>query len=231
MKLNCMYLLFFLSAFFVFPTYGSQHYSIDQIERFILNNEHSKINSILDGADSENMTWEHYHYLAVSSYKVGNKNKALLNSVKSLLLNPFSKNNMNNLEIYDKTFAIKQIPQIVSISKLRFWSSCLVLVLLILGVIFFKVRSVRVITSIFQVLVFAALFSNNNIRNTVDIKSVTMLKDDSSKVHLNPLAESSANPNIVSNDILFIRRLVNPWVFVENIYGEPGWVNKIDLIK
>lgn len=198
------------------------------LERLIIEKKYSEVIEKLK--DNSNLSWDDYYLKSIAFYHENNSNEAILNGVKSLILNPFSSDNLSNLSIFENN-SLEYFIKIKNNSRLRFSMAILLILLIILTCFQLKnKRNVLILTSI-QILLITFIRFYPAFTKIAEFQKITIQRDQGgNQIKMSPSIESNINTNFNNKDILFISRSLGDWFYVENFSGEPGWVNKSDLI-
>ena len=213
---------------FIFPLalYAAD---IRKVESLIINKKYQEVSTVLES--EVHSDWKGYYYQSISSFELGDINRALLSGVKSLILNPASSFNLSNLYTFNNKFAQKYLPTLrnQSLAKLILVISLIFMTILI--VFFSKKKYISLILSFLQIGVITCIYSISSISRVVDLSSISLQKSaETNLVRVSPSGDSILNKGFSPIDILFIQRVIEDWVLVESLDGALGWINKKNLI-
>ena len=220
--MNKFVVFMIFSTFFSFAFAGSNRV---EMEKKVVSEDYASIVESLD--KKKEKTWVDYYYLSVSNYYLGHNNLAYLQGVKSLLLNPFSKNNVNNLHLYNKKLASGDIKNLRDLVLLKLVLLVAIIIFSILIILFFKKKRLSLILSFFQVILILFLFVYPSTAKYLNLSKIAIVNESSDNlIKLTPNKDSVVAKNFSSKEILFTGRSIDEWIYVENKNGDPGWINK-----
>ena len=217
---------FFLMFIQIFLTTGTS-FANEKWDVAIINKNYQTV--IEDIERSGPHDWRDYYYLAVSSHYLGNKNASIVNGVKSLLLNPFYDSVKSNLEIFgleDKEILFR----LESAAKLSFLLSALSIIFLIFLLIFRRKKRVIFSLVISQMFISIYFYFLRDFHYLNNLNKISIQASESNMIRLSPSEDSPLNSRFRSDSLLITGRSVAEWVYVENLEGEPGWINKKYLV-
>ncbi len=221
-NMNKLIILMIFSTFFSFTFAGSNRIVM---EKKIVSEDYASIVESLDKKTEK--TWVDYYYLSVSNYYLGHNNLAYLQGIKSLLLNPFSKNNVSNLHLYNNNLSSSDITSLRDLVFLKSFLLLAIIIFSILIIIFFKKKRLSLSLSFFQIILILFLFMYPSTAKYLNLSEIAIVSESNDKlIKLTPNKDSLAAKNLSAKEILFIGRSIDDWIYVENKNGDPGWVNK-----
>ena len=212
-----------ISIFFQFAAHGN-----DKFDQAIVDKKYKEVHNELN--NQEGLNWRQYHYLSVASYFLGDQNKAILNSVKSILLNPLSLESKSNFLVFSDGDR-DSLDYIVNISKVH-----LFVTLLAFGALFslfiFR-RNKRLLSAIlaFQCVVSLSYFISNQGYKVRDLSALSLQSSSENTVRISPSEDSPINSHFELRSILLLGRRLSNWRYVETLQGDAGWVNENNLIS
>ena len=201
----------------------------NKLEKLIVENKFTEVSKILKKKTS--LSWMDYFLESVSFYQQGLPNEAILSGVKSLALNPFSNHNNSNLMLIEKENGASGIKQIKNASVTRFVLIVSIVILMLLCALCVRKRKVVIFFSLVQICIVITVLLHPRFSKIGNIEQAAIQKEgDEYRVRVSPSIDSNVNSKFGNKEILFIGRSIGDWYYVENIFGEPGWVNKNHLI-
>ena len=202
-------------------------YGDDKYDQAIVQKKYKEIYKELNGQDGIN--WKHYHYLSVASYFLGDQNKAILNSVKSILLNPLSIESKSNFLIFSEGNR-KSLDHIVNISKIHLLMTVLALGIFLLLILLRKKKFVVIMLLIFQCSISIGYFLSIQGHKIRDLSHISLQSSKENTVRISPSDDSPINSSFKLRSILMLGRKLSDWRYVETLEGDAGWINENDLI-
>ena len=217
-------ILFVFLLCFTDITFGASN-----IESLVISGSYAEVKNILN--EKKEKSWKDYFYLSTSNHHLGFKNQAYLYGIKSLILNPFSGNNLKNLNVFYADHSSDEIDKLLNVSLMKLSLSVLSIIMISLSFIFFRKKklliflcSSQIITACFFLL-FSYLSPHSDLGNIA-----TQLNTENILVKVSPVEESGRADGFSTRDILFVGKAIGEWRYVENINGDAGWVNNVDLV-
>ena len=218
-----------LACFFLVS--GSS-FSNEKMDKLVVNKEYEKIVEKIDKKIEKN--WSDYYYLSISHYHLNEINLSYLNSIKSLVTNPYSFNNRFNIETI--TLVNKKDPEeyrdFLSAAKIKLFLLLAISFMFLFTLLCLKNKKLSRNLSAIQIILIASYVTINNMYITTSPEKLTIqYNETNNQARISPSSQSSLNNNISSQEILFKGRVVEDWVFVKNLAGEPAWIKKTDIAK